>query len=62
MAENWDNLSAPLGQPQPLQDHWERKLQHARQVPPAGLLLGTILEPLCQYSLHPSCFQPIFTS
>jgi hypothetical protein len=44
MPENWENLSvAPWEQPQPLQDYWERKLQHARQVPPAGLLLGNNL-------------------
>jgi hypothetical protein len=44
MAENWDNLSPSRWQQSPpSQDHWDRKLQQARHVPPAGLLLGTNL-------------------
>ena len=44
MADNWDSLSpAPWQQPQPSQGHWESRLQQARNIPPAGLLLGTNL-------------------
>ena len=44
MSEHWDNLPTPRWkQPQPAQDHWNRKLQKARTIPSAGLLLGTDL-------------------
>src|SRR5260370_29745310 len=44
MPENWDSLSlARWQQSQPPADHWDRKLQQARLVPPAGLLLGSNL-------------------
>src|SRR5437868_7190537 len=41
MPENWDALPvARWNQPQPCQAHWEAKLRRARNIPPAGLLLG----------------------
>src|SRR5258708_35788333 len=44
MPENWDNLSpARWQQTQPSHAYWERKVQQARQIPPAGLLLGSNL-------------------
>ena len=44
MPENWDNLSASRWQQSPPpKDHWESRLQQARHIPPAGLLLGTNL-------------------
>ncbi len=44
MSENWDNLSAARWQQSPpSKDHWETRLQQARHIPPAGLLLGTNL-------------------
>ena len=42
MTGNWDNLTPSRWQQSlPGKKHWERKLQQARHVPPAGLLLGT---------------------
>lgn len=44
MANNWDSLSPARWQQSPAsQDHWEKRLQQARHIPPAGLLLGTNL-------------------
>src|ERR1700674_3516459 len=41
MADNWDSLfPAPWQQSPPSQGHWESRLQQARNIPPAGLLLG----------------------
>src|ERR1035441_10464763 len=42
MAYRWDETMpvATWQHPQIPQDHWEKKLQQARHVPPAGLLLG----------------------
>lgn len=43
MAENWDSLAPARWQSPPSQDHWGKRLQQARHIPPAGLLLGTDL-------------------
>jgi len=44
MPENWDSLSsARWQQPSPSNNHWETRLQQARRIPAAGLLLGTNL-------------------
>src|SRR5437868_4698259 len=43
MAEHWDSLATARWQSPPSQDHWERRLQQARHIPAAGLLLGTNL-------------------
>src|SRR5689334_12861395 len=44
MSKNWDSRSvARWQQALPSQDYWNRKLQQARNVPPAGLLLGNNL-------------------
>jgi hypothetical protein len=45
MPQHWDNLPAApwQHQPSPAQEHWEQKLRQARQVPAAGLLLGSNL-------------------
>jgi len=43
MAENWDSLTRARWQQPPPQAHWEKRLQQARNIPPAGLLLGNNL-------------------
>jgi hypothetical protein len=43
MPENWDSPSIARWQQPPPPDHWERRLQRARSIPPAGLLLGSNL-------------------
>jgi hypothetical protein len=42
MSKHWADRSASRWQqPRPAQEHWNRKLQQVRNMPPAGLLLGT---------------------
>src|SRR5260370_37354988 len=43
MGENWDSLARARWQQPPPEAHWQKRLEHARNVPPAGLLLGTNL-------------------
>jgi hypothetical protein len=54
MPENWDNLSAARWQESRVPEgHWERRLQQARHMPPAGLLLGNDLSTALPVYLTP---------